>query len=104
MSNELLEAARSAMDAGGLVALTLSRPCAGCAVPLRQTARPVEIRGVTKQQWSWREGPCEMHANYTGEESFARLSELFPSQYRNVHLRTVDTEIEARTTSAANCD
>jgi SAM-dependent methyltransferase len=98
MDRPFPEIVREALDDGTFVSLVLSRPCSGCAVPERQTVRPVKLRGGTQFQWSLRAGTQERHENLTAADSARRASDLFPSAYRNARLLTATAEVNARVT------
>jgi hypothetical protein len=98
MDRSFPEIVGEALNDGTFVSLVLSRPCAGCDVPERQSVRPVDLRGETRFQWSLRTGTQERHENLPAADSARRAGDLFPSAYRNAHLLTTTAEVNARVT------
>ncbi len=91
MSSELSSLLGAALERDTFVALVLSRPARRDAeAPRKLSARPIDVHGERRLQWTSHFPRRETHKNLTPAESQAFAAEQFPAAYRHAHLFTTE--------------
>jgi hypothetical protein len=97
MSSDLSSLLDDALQRGTFVALVLSRPVRrGGDAPRKLSARPIDVRGERRLQWTSHFPRRETHNNLTTAESHAFAAEQFPAAYRHAHLFTTEADYTLR--------
>ena len=65
---------------------------------LRVVIRPVEIKGEVKFQFSYFDENKDITKNYSGDEVADKVDEIINSNFRNIHVKTMDRVLEVRIT------